>query len=111
MKNRLLKYLLALLILSVFTSCGAQQEEVVPDYGTIDNGQEDFNGAVFYFAPWRVSMYFPQSGDTAAGDKMLARYAETEKHFNCVFTYINMDSESYDASAITTRYIAGLPVP
>ncbi|MBQ6051868.1 MAG: extracellular solute-binding protein [Clostridia bacterium] len=111
MKNRLLKLILILFLVSLLTACGAPQEEIVPEYGFADDGQEDFNGAVFYFAPWRVSMYFPQSGDTDAGDKMLARYAETEKHFNCTFTYINMDSESYDASAITSRYIAGLPVP
>ncbi len=111
MKSRFLKIIISFLILCFITSCAAQTEETVPDYDMSDDGTEDFNGAVFYFAPWRVSMYFPQSGDTDAGDKMLQRYAETEEKFNCTFTYLNMDSESYDASAITTRYIAGLPVP
>ncbi len=111
MKNTFFKYLILIVFFVFMASCSTKNEEIIPDYFEIDKNVEDFNGAVFYFAPWRVSMYFPQSGDTDAGDKMLKRYAETEKKFNCTFTYLNMDSEAYDASAITTRYIAGLTVP
>ena len=100
------------IMIIVLTACSSTSAvEVVPDYTDFNDTTVDFNGATFYFAPWRVTMYFPQSIDTATGDKMLKRYSDLEKSYNCTFTYIDMDSEAYDASAITKRYMAGLPVP
>ena len=92
--------------LLVFSACSGGETEVVPDFE--NNVEElDLNGFEYTFAAMTHGGLYPlnpTSGESSRGDKLLARYKETEDTYNVKIRLMN----ECDLSKFMTYYAADI---
>ncbi len=105
-KVRITALFIACLI--VFSACSGAAGEVVPEYdNSADDTEADLLGYEFRMAAMTHGGLYPlnpTSGESSRGDKLLARYRETEEKFNVKISLMN---ES-DLSRFMTLYAADM---
>lgn len=80
--------IVAVMIALMLASCEASQsdvEEFSSSFTADESLSHDLKGYEFVMQ-YRTTAFTPEYGDSAAGDKVLARYKEIEKEFNCTVT-------------------------
>ena len=99
---------LFLAFLLIISACSGTAEEVIPDYdNSADNSDADLLGYNFVMAAMTHGGLYPlnpMSGESSRGDKLLARYRETEDKFNVKISLMN----ECDLSRFMTLYAADI---
>ena len=94
--------------LIVFSACSGAIDEVVPEYdNSADISEADLLGYEFRIAARTHGGLYPLnpvSGESSRGDKLLARYRETEDRFNVKISLLN----ECDLSRFMTLYAADM---
>lgn len=67
----------------------------------------DLKGYEFILGSHWATHYFPEPGASEQGDKMLARYAEIEKKYNCKITYKTGSPDEF-VNGVNSALAAGL---
>ena len=101
--------ILVLLVIALFSACAeANETEIVPEYSSdFSDDNIDLLGYEFIFSAMTHGGEYPLnpvSGATSRGDKLLARYKETEEKFNVKIKVIN----ECDLGRFMTLYVSGL---